>query len=190
MFGRSLQRRPLPHLLLAASIGAGCAVVLLGCNSTTDDSTIGYLGYIYSDDFEGERRWLHLPTTPEPITRCLYSELPPEEFRWREFHINPDLQRAAAALIEDQAALEHYEADTDASREQTRRVCIEQPGETDFCYFPNAIVSRFDVFIWKFWLGPEVTLSPQSWGLIEALRAAHGECWAKGTPAPGYGGDN
>jgi hypothetical protein len=162
--------------------------VPLGCNSTPDNASTGYLGYIFTQELDGERRWLHLPTTPEFRTACYYQELPPVgEVDWRTTELDPELQRSVAELIEDQDSWEHYESDTVASKKQTRRVCLERPGQSDFCYFPDATVSRFDAFLWQFWLGPELTLSPRSLALIEALRAAHEECWSKGTPAPGYG---
>ncbi len=193
MLRRSLQPNALPHLLLAAAIGVGCGAASVGCNSPadSDSDSVGYLGYIFTERFDDERRWLNLPTTPDSITACYYQELPPvEDADWRVTELDPELQRAAAELIEDQAALEHYEADTAASKKQNRRVCLERPGQSDFCYFPDIAVSRIDAFLWKFWLGPEVTLSRQSLELIEALRAAHEECWTKGTPAPDYGGDS
>ncbi len=187
MFRRSLRHTCLPHLLLVAAASLSCAAPF-GCNSTTNGASTGYLGYIFSQAFEDEVKYLHLPTTPEFQTACYYQELPPVgEVDWRTTELDPELQRSVAELIEDQDAWEHYESDTVASKKQTRRVCLERPGQSDFCYFPDATVSRFDAFLWQFWLGPELTLSPRSLALIEALRAAHEECWTKGTPAPDYG---
>lgn len=164
----------------------------LGCNATTDGSSRGYAGYIFAQHFDGERKVLHLPTTPDPITRCSNEELPGVEYPWREIQLDPGLHRSVAELIEDPEALEHYEADTVASKGENRRVCLERPGQPDFCYSPDLSVSRSQpIFIWIFWLGPEVTLSPQSSELVDAWRAAHEECWTKGAPAPpGYGISN
>lgn len=190
MFRRSLQHASLSHLLLVAAVCVSCAAHL-GCNSTTNGASTGYLGYIFGQGFEDEVKYLHLPTTPEFQTACYYQELPPVGgVDWRLTELDPEVHSAAVELIEDQDAWEHYESDTVASKKQTHRVCLERPDQSDFCYSPDATVSRFDAFLWQFWLGPEVALSPQGVALIEALRAAHAECWSKGTPAPGYGGDS
>ncbi len=191
MFRKSLRRAWLPHLLLVVAAGVSCGAMSLGCNSTPDGSSTGFLGYIFTQEFEGERRWLNLPQAPEFTTYCYYQELPPvEDAVWRETLLDPEVHSAAAKLIEDQGTWEYYESDTAASKKENRPVCLERPDQSDFCYLPDIAVSRIDAFLWNFWLGPEVTLSPQSLELIEALRVAHEECWTKGTPAPDYGGDS
>lgn len=192
----------MPHLLLAPfrSMAARvmvCAVLcgaVAGCSSTTGGggATTGYLGYVFAEDFELERRYLHLPKTPEFITHCLYQDLPPSDnVEWKEIQLDPGVHRAVVLLLEDPDNAEHFESDTDAFEEVEPRVCLARPGDIDFCYAPAMLASTVTtpIFIWQFGLTPEFTLSMQSQELIDAFLAAHDECWQNGAPAPGYGGN-
>lgn len=187
MFIRPLRRAPLPYLLLGVVVCSGVGSVALGCGTTTDGSEIGFKGYIFTQESDGERRWLHLPVAPEPTMACYYDVLPPApDLDWSVAELDPAVHRAATELIQSPEARERYEADTAASIKERVRVCLEREGQSDWCYFPSAGLSRFDGPQWLFWFGPEATLSPESALLVETLLAVHDECWTNGSPAPDY----
>ena len=95
----------------------------------------GILGLHFTRAFEDE---VNTSSSPPPgvQTACHYQRLPVGKVDSND-ESAPELQRSVAELIEDQDAWEHYESDTVASKKQTRRVCLERPGQSDFCYFPD-----------------------------------------------------
>ena len=179
---------------------ACCGLALASCDRTGDCGYSVYLGYIFTqEDSSLERRWLQLPKTAELMTRCYYQELPPiGSARWREIQLDPALHGAVLALLEDLESLPLFEADSAASKEVDNRVCaqrtpdedwcicLQSPRQFDYCYTPQATISDPGL-IWFLGLSSEITLSPQSEALIDALLEVHERCWQDGTAASDFG---
>ena len=158
----------MPHRLLAPVVrianravifGVLCAA-LVGCRSTTGgDGAGGFFGYVLAQDFEDERRYLHLGETSEGFTRCLWQGLPPSvDFEWKEIELDPELRRAVVERLEDPENAEHFDADTVAFKEAEPRVCLPRPGEIDFCYAPAMLAGTITapISVWQFGLTPEI----------------------------------
>ncbi len=177
------RRRCVPTTMLSAALV--CGLLQFGC--TTEEqvsSTAG--GYTFSRDFDGERRVLRLDPSDEQSVQCMMASLPaPTNAAWREAFLNPELHLALIDLVFDEARLPSYQADADAIDAKGSFVCSPRPGEPDFCYLPQLVVtgdvprllSHGDSSPLRFGLQPEISLSEDGQELLDTFVVVHEACW-------------
>jgi hypothetical protein len=170
-----------------------CALVQVSCQRTEQPySTSG--SATFACDFEGERRVLRIgPSTEQPAS-CIETSLPSETSgSWKRVMLAPEMHRTLIQLLFDEARLPSYQADLDAVEESGTLICSPRPGEPDFCYMPEVVVTgdvprvlvkvagtappRFIRSPLRFGLQKQVALSREGRELIDAFLDAHQACW-------------
>lgn len=171
-----------------------CALVQTGCTAEGEpSSTAG--GYVFSRDFDGERRVLRIEPSKERAVECMETSLPASaNAPWKEAYLAPELHRVLVELLFDETRLPSYQADANASQVSGTRICTPRSGAPDFCYVPQLVVtgdvptvevevavpvapSRFVPSPLRFGLQPGVELSDEGQELIDAFLLAHQACW-------------
>ncbi|MGB5284896.1 MAG: hypothetical protein WBN29_10330 [Polyangiales bacterium] len=171
-----------------------CALVQTGCTAEGEPSSTTS-GYVFSRDFDGERRVLRIEPSQERAVECMKTSLPASaNASWKEAYLAPETHRALVELLFDETRLPSYQADLNASKASGTRVCTPRSGAPDFCYVPEFVVtgdvptvqvevvvpdapSRFVPSPLRFGLQPEVELSDEGQELIDAFLVAHQACW-------------
>lgn len=170
-----------------------CALVPIGCQTSKQPYSITG-GYTFSRDFEGERRVLRIEPSSERFAACIETSLPSgTSDSWKRTLLAPSMHRALLDLLFDETRLPSYQADLDAVQESGTFICSPRPGEPDFCYLPEVVVTGEvpKVFVkvagtshpslvrspLRFGLQEHVALSSDGRELIDAFLNAHEACW-------------
>jgi len=170
-----------------------CTLAQIGCQRTEQPYSITG-GYTFSSDFEGERRVLRIEPSSERSVSCVQTSLPSgTEIAWKTASLPPEMHRALIELLKDETRLPAYQADLDAVAANGTRICSPRPGDLDFCYTPEFVVTGSvpKVFVkvagtsaprlvgspLRFGLQKHVALSREGRELIDAFLDAHEACW-------------
>ncbi len=184
------QRHAQTRMLAAALL---FALVQIGCQRTEQPySTSG--GSTFARDFKGERRVLRIGPSVEQPASCIETSLPTvTSGSWKRVMLAPEMHRTLIELLFDEARWPSYQADLYAVEESGTLICSPRPGEPDFCYMPEVVVTgdvprvlvkvkgtsppRFVRSPLRFGLQEQVALSHEGRELIDAFLDAHQACW-------------